>query len=125
MQTTLQARWRQLLKKYEHYNAIVSLNPHLSQQQESDETKPNIMIKDCFETADWPSFVGLRNFHHTTSAPLICKLQQRATIIAKTNVPALCNDIQTFNTQFGTTCNPYNAQLTPGIATYFLIFRWQ
>jgi len=50
-----------------------------------------------------------------SNSPLVQRLLDAgAVILGKTNLPIGCNDVQTYNTVYGTTSNPYDLSRTPG-----------
>jgi amidase len=77
-----------------------------------------ILVKDSIDVQDMPTVCGLesrRDKVATQDAPLIARLRRAgAAIIGKTNVPAGCLDVQTFNAVHGRTNNPYDVRCTPG-----------
>lgn len=77
-----------------------------------------ITVKDSFETAGLLTTCGaesLADHVPTQDAEAVARLRAAgANIFAKTNVPALTGDFQTFNPLYGVSCNPWNLDLTPG-----------
>ena len=77
-----------------------------------------ITIKDSIETAGIRTTAGAAAFSNHTpavNAPSVERLVNAGAIVfGKTNTPYLAGDVQTFNSFFGTTNNPWNAQRTPG-----------
>ena len=78
-----------------------------------------ILVKDSIDVAGMPTVCGLPGRQGSdpapADAPLIARLRRAgAEIIGKTNVPAGCLDMQTFNKVHGRTNNPYDPQRTPG-----------
>ncbi|MGH8442302.1 MAG: amidase [Nevskiaceae bacterium] len=75
-------------------------------------------IKDTIEVAGMATVCGapaLRNHRPAASAPAVQRLVDAGAIIfGKTNVPPFAGDVQTFNSVFGTTRNPWNPEHTPG-----------
>ncbi|NEY35082.1 amidase [Streptomyces sp. PRKS01-65] len=77
-----------------------------------------ITVKDSLETRGMRTTCGspeLSDHVPGTDADAVALLRQAgAVIIGKTNVPALCRDIQTSNPLFGKTNNPYSPDHTAG-----------
>ncbi|NBE54811.1 amidase, partial [Streptomyces boluensis] len=77
-----------------------------------------ITVKDAFETAGLRTTCGspdLAEHVPDRDADAVARLRAAgAIILGKTNTPANCQDIQTSNTIFGTTRNPYDADRTAG-----------
>ena len=77
-----------------------------------------ITIKDSIETAGIRTTAGAAAFSNHTpavNAPSVERLVNAGAIVfGKTNTPYLAGDVQTFNSLFGTTNNPWNVQRTPG-----------
>ncbi|MGY2377759.1 amidase [Pseudomonas sp. SDO524_S393] len=77
-----------------------------------------VTIKDTFEVLGLPCTAGapaLREHRPQHSAAAVKRLEDAGAIVfGKTNVPAMAGDIQTYNSLFGTTNNPWNLALTPG-----------
>ncbi|MCS4251594.1 amidase [Pseudomonas sp. BIGb0164] len=77
-----------------------------------------ITIKDTFEVLGMPCTAGaaaLREHRPAQSAVAVKRLEDAGAIVfGKTNVPTMAGDIQTYNSLFGTTHNPWNLALTPG-----------
>lgn len=75
-------------------------------------------VKDSLETAGMRSTCGARDLaDHVPArdADAVARLRAAgAVIIGKTNVPTLCQDIQTSNPLFGTTPNPFDRMRTAG-----------
>lgn len=75
-------------------------------------------IKETFEIKGWPTTAGydkFRDYISPRTAPAVERLQAAgAIILGKTNVPELAGDLQTFNSIYGTTANPWNTDVTPG-----------
>lgn len=75
-------------------------------------------IKDTFEVLGLPCTAGspaLQDYRPAQSAVAVKRLEDAGAIVfAKTNVPCMAGDIQTYNALFGTTHNPWNHALTPG-----------
>lgn len=75
-------------------------------------------IKDTFEVLGMPCTAGapqLREHRPRRSAAAVKRLEDAGAIVfGKTNVPMMAGDIQTYNSLFGTTHNPWNLALTPG-----------
>lgn len=77
-----------------------------------------ITVKDAIETAGIRSTGGaeeLAGHVPSADAPAVAALRAAGAIVfAKTNVPAWSGDIQTFNSLFGTTRNPWDPERVPG-----------
>jgi amidase len=77
-----------------------------------------ITIKDAIEVAGVRSTGGaaaLAEHVPTADAPAVARLRRAgALVFGKTNVPEWSGDIQTFNSLFGTTNNPWDRSVTPG-----------
>ncbi|ARB29231.1 amidase [Pseudomonas tolaasii] len=75
-------------------------------------------IKDTFEVLGMPCTAGateLCEHRPRQSAAAVKRLEDAGAIVfGKTNVPTMAGDIQTYNSLFGTTNNPWNLALTPG-----------
>jgi amidase len=75
-------------------------------------------IKDTFETAGVRTTAGAPPFaNHVPSADaaVVSRLRAAGVVtLGKTNVPALGDDIQSYNEIFGTTNNPWDLSRTPG-----------
>ncbi|MFJ9616008.1 amidase family protein [Streptomyces noursei] len=77
-----------------------------------------ITLKDALETKGLRTTCGsadLSNHVPTTDADVVALLRKAgAIIIGKTNVPTMCQDLQTSNPVFGKTNNPYSPDHTAG-----------
>jgi amidase len=77
-----------------------------------------ISVKDCFESKGLRTTAGstrLADHVPDRDAVALARLEAAgAVLFAKTNTPSLAMDFQTHNALFGTTCNPWNAERTPG-----------
>ncbi|MER5889532.1 amidase family protein [Streptomyces sp. NPDC001941] len=77
-----------------------------------------LTVKDALETKGLRTTSGspdLADHVPATDADLVALLRAAgAVIVGKTNVPTMCQDIQTSNPLFGTTKNPYAADRTAG-----------
>ncbi|MES1924772.1 amidase [Salinisphaera sp. T31B1] len=75
-------------------------------------------VKDTFEAAGLPTVVGeprLKDYVSTHDAVTVARLKSAgAVIFGKTNTPRLAQDVQSFNSIYGTTNNPWNAERTSG-----------
>ena len=75
-------------------------------------------IKDTFEVLGMPCTAGapeLSEHRPQQSAAAVKRLEDAGAIVyGKTNVPMMAGDIQTYNSLFDTTNNPWNLALTPG-----------
>jgi amidase len=77
-----------------------------------------ITIKDAIEVAGLRSTGGataLAQHVPAADAPAVARLRRAgAVVFGKTNVPEWSGDIQTFNSLFGATNNPWDPTVTPG-----------
>ena len=77
-----------------------------------------VTVKDAFETAGLRTACGfppLAAHVPERDAAAVARLKAAGAIVfGKTNTPALANDIQTANTLFGTTSNPWDLSRTSG-----------
>lgn len=77
-----------------------------------------VSIKDAFETTGMRTTSGAREWSAhvpAQNAPAVQRLVDAgAVVFGKSNVPAYCVDVQTFNELFGTTRNPWDPERTPG-----------
>src|SRR4029077_12590094 len=77
-----------------------------------------ISVKESFDVIGLPTTWGipeLKNNCPPANAVAVDRLLDAGAIIfAKTNVPTLLADWQTFNPIYGTTNNPWNPSLSPG-----------
>lgn len=75
-------------------------------------------IKDAYETAGMRTTSGAKPWanHVPKSNALAVQrlIDAGAVVFAKTNVPAFCGDMQSFNDIFGVTRNPHDLTRTPG-----------
>jgi amidase len=75
-------------------------------------------VKDAFEVADLRTTSGAtvwKDHISKTDALVIQRMKAAgAIILGKTNTPAFCGDVQSFNPIFGTTNNPWDLTRTPG-----------
>jgi amidase len=75
-------------------------------------------IKETWEIEGWPTTAGhekLRDHVSPRTAPAVQRLMDAgAIVVGKTNVPEFAGDLQSYNTIYGTTANPWNPALTPG-----------
>ncbi|TBW51887.1 amidase [Marinobacter halodurans] len=75
-------------------------------------------IKETFEIEGWPTTAGfekLRDHVSPRTAPAVERLRAAgAIILGKTNVPELAGDLQSFNSIYGTSNNPWDTSRTPG-----------
>lgn len=67
----------------------------------------------------------LKDFAPAANAVVVQRLLDAgAIIIGKTNLPVNCGDLQSYNAVYGTTCNPWDLERTPGAcARYPFLFR--
>jgi amidase len=77
-----------------------------------------ITVKDSFQTKGLITTSGapeLADFVPTEDAAPVAKYRGAgAVIFAKTNLPIWAGDIQSYNSVYGTTSNPYDIERTPG-----------
>jgi amidase len=75
-------------------------------------------VKDTFETAGMRTVAGataLAEYVPAQDAVAVARLRGAGAIVfGKTNVPLFAGDVQTYNTVFGTTSNPWDANRSPG-----------
>ena len=75
-------------------------------------------IKDAFEVDGMRSTSGTKRWENhiaTRDAVAVQRLRAAgAVIFGRTNVPAFCADVQSYNPVFGVTNNPWNLARTPG-----------
>lgn len=122
------------LKYIERYNpsinAVVTMNTKIMEEarqldqlfMQNGVTGPlhglPVIIKDCFATKDIRTTCGtkdLENFVPDYDAEVVHLLKLAgALIIGKSNTPDMCMDVQTFNSVFGVTNNPFDISKTSG-----------
>lgn len=77
-----------------------------------------LTVKDSFATAGLPTTSGvpaLKDYRPAADASAVAKLRAAgAILLGKTNVPLLTADLQTANSLFGETRNPWNLAYSPG-----------
>lgn len=77
-----------------------------------------ITIKDSFAVTGMPTTSGLpalRDYRPADDATTVARLRSAgAIVLAKTNVPLLTADLQTYNSVYGCTSNPWNLDRSPG-----------
>ena len=75
-------------------------------------------VKDSFSTAGMRTTSGAPELadHVPTedAAPVAAVRRAGAVVWAKTNLPIYAGDMQSYNEVFGTTCNPWDLERTPG-----------
>ena len=75
-------------------------------------------IKDCFEVVGMPTTAGnpiYKDHYPSNNAEAVLRLVNAGAIVfGKTNVPLNAADIQSYNTLYGTTNNPWDLSKTPG-----------
>lgn len=75
-------------------------------------------IKDSFAIAGWPTASGvpaLKDYRPAEDAVAVARLRNAgAIVLGKTNVPLLTADLQTYNSVYGRTSNPWNLATSPG-----------
>ncbi len=126
----LGAVWERILERNPRINALAAydFDSALRQADEAEklfarnEARPleglPITVKDSFETAGLLTTCGaqaLAEYVPRQDAEAVARLRAAgAIVLAKSNVPRLTADFQTFNALFGVTCNPWDDRLTPG-----------
>jgi amidase len=130
----LEAYLQQISRQNPRLNAIVTLDEvgARKQAQSADAALKRgevvgplhgvpITVKDLLETEGLRTTCGfppLADYHPKRDATGVARLRQAgAVILGKTNVPALGQDIQTYNPLFGRTNNPWDLKRTPGGST--------
>ncbi|HMI89907.1 MAG TPA: amidase [Polyangiales bacterium] len=77
-----------------------------------------ITIKDAYETAGMRTTCGTHEWEEHVperdADPVRRLVEAGAVVLGKSNVPAYCSDLQTFNELFGVTRNPWDLTRTPG-----------
>jgi amidase len=75
-------------------------------------------VKESFDVAGLPSTLGHpeRRYHRATISSLAVRRLEAAGVVifGKTNVPVDLADWQSYNPLYGTTCNPWHRDHTPG-----------
>jgi amidase len=75
-------------------------------------------IKDAFDVAGMRTTGGAKRWRdHVPESDAVAVQRLRAAgaiIFGRTNVPAFCADVQSYNSLFGTTNNPWDVTRTPG-----------
>jgi len=75
-------------------------------------------VKDSFAVAGLPTASGLpalKDYRPAEDATAVAQLRRAgAILLGKTNVPVLTADLQTFNSVYGQTRNPWNLAVSPG-----------
>jgi amidase len=126
----LDAVWERILERNPRINALAAYDydSALRQADEAEklfarnEARPleglPITVKDSFETAGLLTTCGaetLAEYVPRQDADAVARLRAAgAIVLAKTNVPRLTADFQTFNALFGVTGNPWDETLTAG-----------
>ncbi len=126
----LGAVWERILERNPRINALAAYDYESALRQAGEaegffargDARPleglPITIKDSFETAGLLTTCGaeaLAEYVPRQDAEAVARLRAAgAIVLAKTNVPRLTADFQTFNALFGVTCNPWDERLTPG-----------
>ncbi len=126
----LQAVWRRILERNPAVNALAAydFDAALRAADQSDarlaQGAPRpleglaITIKDSFETAGLTTTCGaseLADYRPEQDALAVARLRAAgAIVLAKSNVPRLTGDFQTYNSLFGVTANPYDLSRSPG-----------
>ncbi len=126
----LGAVWERILERNPRINALAAYDHDAALRQAGEaersyarnEARPleglPVTIKDSFETAGLLTTCGepaLAEYVPRRDAEAVARLRAAgAIVLAKTNVPRLTADFQTFNPLFGLTCNPWDEALTPG-----------
>jgi amidase len=121
----------QIARYNEDFNAIVvlDLNAAMERAQAADQALGRgeiwgplhgvpVTVKDTYATRGLRTTAGssdLANYVPENDAVAVALLRQAgAIVLAKTNAATLAMDMQTTNTLFGTTNNPWNVKLTTG-----------
>jgi fatty acid amide hydrolase len=77
-----------------------------------------ITVKECFYLAGTQTTIGIPHLagsNATADGPLVTRLKAAgAVIVGKTNVPQLMVMYETDNPLYGRTCNPWDAERSPG-----------
>jgi amidase len=77
-----------------------------------------LTVKDAYEVAGMRSTAGAKVWsEHVPTRDAVSVQRLRAAgaiILGKTNTPAFCSDLQSYNPLFGTTNNPWDVTRTPG-----------
>ncbi len=126
----LGAVWERILKRNPRINALAAYDYDSALRQAGEaerffargDARPleglPITVKDSFETAGLLTTCGaeaLAEYVPRQDAEAVARLRAAgAIVLAKSNVPRLTADFQTFNSLFGVTCNPWDETLTPG-----------
>lgn len=75
-------------------------------------------IKDAFEVSGLRTTAGAKIWQdHVSSLDALAVTRLKAAgaiVLGKTNTPPFCSDLQSYNTLFGTTNNPWDLARTPG-----------
>jgi amidase len=74
-------------------------------------------VKDTFDVAGLPASSGLADLRRrqTQDAAAVANARRGGAVIwGKTNVPLMAADWQSYNDLYGTTCNPWDLERTPG-----------
>ncbi len=112
-------------------NAVVTLNEEqaLAKAAEADAAIARgettgalhglpLTLKDTWEVAGMTCTAGapaLKNHRPRRHADVVKRLEDAgAIILGKTNVPIYATDLQSYNSLFGVTLNPFNPERTPG-----------
>lgn len=90
----------------------------LSRNEGGPLTGLPITLKDAYEVAGMTTVSGspaMKDYRPKTTAPAVQRLMDAgANPFGKTNVPMFCADIQTYNSVYGVTNNPYDVTRTSG-----------
>ncbi|BFI32086.1 hypothetical protein MPTK2_4g02560 [Marchantia polymorpha subsp. ruderalis] len=104
-------------------NSVVESCAPIALEEIRSDSRPfeglPLLVKDNLHLEGFHTVCGSSVFANNPVAArdskFVATLRELGAIpIGKTNVPAFCLDLQTFNDVYGTTKNPYNAQLTVG-----------
>jgi len=112
-------------------NAVVTLDPELARAEakradqaiaQNERLGPlhgiPMTVKDAFEVTGMRTTAGAPMWKdHVSKQDAVAVSRLRAAgaiILGKTNTPAFCSDLQSYNTLFGTTNNPWDVTRTPG-----------
>ena len=126
----LEAVWARILVRNPRLNALAAYDHEAAlraaagsdRRMARGEARPleglPLTIKDSFETADLATTCGaseFADFRPEADAVAVARLRAAgAIVLAKTNVPALTGDFQTYNSLFGVTSNPWDEARSPG-----------
>ncbi len=126
----LEAVWARILERNPPLNALVAWDEAGARRAAEDserrygrgEARPleglPLSVKDSFAVQGMPTTCGaaeLADYRPAEDALAVARLRAAgAVILAKSNVPRLTGDYQTYNSLFGVTANPYDLARSPG-----------